>query len=197
MTGCWPLRSSHASLPSADRASCYCLQVGARFYNDYGETLQLFWDAPGPNPRGAFLQGSILPGATLRMKSYVGHAFHAELAGEMVWGQKLNDKARQWYTIDRSQKQETTQDLFAGWSLTDQPAAAAAAPPIGIGGIGPAADTTGDGAHDDASPQLTPPPSPRSLLSAPTWRPLASVRWLVALVILNDMMVRNWRRLLC
>ena len=118
--------------------------VGARFYNDYGETLQLFWDAPGPNPRGAFLQGSILPGATLRMKSYVGHAFHAELAGEMVWGQKLNDKTRQWYTIDRSQKQETTQDLFAGWSLTeDKPAAGggAAPPPIGgDGGIGPAAD---------------------------------------------------------
>ncbi len=124
-------------------------QVGARFYNDYGETLQLFWDAPGPNPRGAFLQGSILPGATLRMKSYVGHAFHAELAGEMVWGQKLNDKARQWYTIDRSQKQETTQDLFAGWSLSgDSPGAAgggAAAPPP----IGPAADET-DGAPPSA-----------------------------------------------
>ena len=71
-------------------------QVGARFYNDYGETLQLFWDAPGPNPRGSFLQGSIIPGATLRMKSYVGHAFHAELAGERVWSQKLNDKTRQW-----------------------------------------------------------------------------------------------------
>eukprot|EP01045_Picozoa_sp_COSAG04_P018489 COSAG04_NODE_1713_length_5822_cov_50.309977_5_plen_207_part_00 len=143
-------------------------QVGARFYNDYGETLQLFWDAPGPNPRGSFLQGSIIPGATLRMKSYVGHAFHAELAGERVWSQKLNDKTRQWcvcavrpdgapsmliarcacsrYTIDRSQKQETTQDLFAGWSLSgDDPAAGGgagggAAPPP-IGGIGPEAET--------------------------------------------------------
>ena len=129
--------------PTADTVASFCPvpthdQVGARFYNDYGETLQLFWDAPGPNPRGAFLQGSILPGATLRMKSYVGHAFHAELAGEMVWGQKLNDKARQWYTIDRSQKQETTQDLFAGWSLSGESGGGAAAPPP----IGPAADET-------------------------------------------------------
>jgi hypothetical protein len=54
--------------------------IGARFYNDYGDTLQLYWDAPGPNPRGSFLQGTLLPGGTLGMKSYVGHAFHAELA---------------------------------------------------------------------------------------------------------------------
>lgn len=63
--------------------------IGARFYNDYGEELQLYWDAPGPNPRGSFLQGTLLPGGTLGMKSYVGHAFHAELAGERVWSAVL------------------------------------------------------------------------------------------------------------
>ena len=49
---------SHATQsPTADTVASFCLvptldQVGAWVYNDHGETLQLFWDAPGPNPRG-------------------------------------------------------------------------------------------------------------------------------------------------
>lgn len=100
--------------------------IGARFYNDYGDTLQLYWDAPGPNPRGSFLQGTLLPGGTLGMKSYVGHAFHAELAGERVWGAVLNGKPKQFYNVDRSQVDTTTQDLFANFSMGDAPTAAVA-----------------------------------------------------------------------
>jgi hypothetical protein len=76
--------------------------IGARFFNDYGDTIQLYWDAPGPNPRGSFLQGTLLPGGTLGMKSYVGHAFHAELAGERVWACVLNSKPKQFYNVDRA-----------------------------------------------------------------------------------------------
>lgn len=46
------------------------------------------------------------------MKSYVGHAFHAEVAGENVWSVKINAKPRQFYNIDRSQQAICTQDLL-------------------------------------------------------------------------------------
>ena len=46
------------------------------------------------------------------MKTYVGHSFHAEVAGENVWSCTINTKPRQLYNIDRSQQAECHLDLL-------------------------------------------------------------------------------------
>ena len=111
--------------------------VGARFFNRYAESVQLYWDAPGPNPKGSFLQGTLHPGANLGMKSYVGHCFHAEVAGETVWSVKVNAKQRQFYNIDRSQKAVCTQDLLEAFSFKDKAEAAPVANPFSSSGASP------------------------------------------------------------
>jgi hypothetical protein len=117
--------------------------VGSKFFNSYAESVQLYWDAPGPNqaeptrnrhPKGSFLQKTLHPGTNLDMKSYVGHCFHAEVAGETVWSVKMNAKQRQAYNINRSQKAVCTQDLLKAFSFKNKVESAPVAIPFSSNG---------------------------------------------------------------